>query len=70
MMVISHFTPTEPMAGCSPISEDAHQNLAHDDSADFEVLDRGDPRFVADFVRLPAGWEAGLEEGLQVSDGK
>lgn len=54
----------------SPVPEHADQNLADDDAANLEILDRGNPGLGADFERLPAGGEAGLKEGLEVPDGE
>ena len=42
-----------------PVTENADQDLADDDTRDFEVFDTRNPLLVADLVRIPT-----LREGL------
>ena len=67
-------TPTST----KPITKDTNEDLTHDDTADFEIVNSRDPRRVANrtVFRLclggctPAEWEGSGEEGLQVPDGE
>src|SRR5947207_7501085 len=67
-------TPTRIWPACSQYHQTlagrAGKTLTDDDAADFEIVDGVDPPPVADFERLPAGGEDGLEEWLDVADGE
>lgn len=53
-----------------PVTDHTDENLADDDTNDFEVFDRVNPSFVADSVRFPAAGECRGEKRLDVANGE
>jgi hypothetical protein len=47
-----------------PVPDNSNQNLANNDTANLEIIDRIEPLSIADFVLGPTGGEGGLEEGF------
>ena len=53
-----------------PVTENADQDLADDDTHDFQVFDTRNPLFVADLVCVPTPREGLFKQWFQVANGK
>ena len=53
-----------------PVTQNSHENLAHNDTNNLEILNRIQPVAIANLFMIPALRENRLEKWLQVSNGE
>lgn len=51
-----------------PVTQETNEDLTDNDTHDLEVVDSGNPVFVANLIGLPAGGEGFTEQGADVAD--